>query len=367
MEKNTPAQSLVVRVNHGVLKNHGKGAYTYTTDSLAPVTFTVISKTTKASASWLYEVHDVPLPVAKVGNNYGGNISKARLAFQQGVKADVFLWGSVFGHAIINIDSFSVLIIRRDSILHLENIKGAAFYPTTKQAFRKLKTGDKLIIYNIQAWRPGGLKRLQPIEFTVFDELSLTIGPGSILYRGVENILTVQKDESWSDFVIKADHGALKQRKQGEYVYTTDSLAPVTFTVWNNQTKQSLVFRHEVSNVPNPVIVEERSDSPVPISRDELLTQKEITSHLDLPHMVTQGEKIVVDSFDVVIFRGDSVLHSEKIAGPAFSGKTKKAFQELQNGDMILLVDIRVRVPSGSSRTLAQQISWIVSGYSPVK
>jgi hypothetical protein len=99
----------------------------------------------------------------------------------------------------------------------------------------------------------------------------------------------------------------------------------------------------------------------VPISRSELLEQKEITPHLNLPHLVARGEKIVVDSFYTVIFREDSVIHAEKTAGPAFSEKMKQVFRKLQNGDLIMIVDIRIMVSSGSSRTLYQQISWIIS------
>jgi hypothetical protein len=366
-DKNHPCKSLKFTASQGELQDLGNCQYVYRPDSAGWVTFTLVGKdksNKSQTTTYTYPVLEVPPPIIFVGGvRGGGSISKQKLQIQPGIYTEYDLHSYALCGMRADILTYSILITRKDSVIHLENIQGPAFSRATRQAFQKLKSGDKLVVYNISSRGPGGIKKLHPVEFTVFDQVSLIIGPDTILYRRLDNLITVKQDaNAWNSIAITADHGIVRQRRTGEYTYTTDSLAPVTFTVLNKKTGQSFMFKYKVIDVPSAVIVEGKSDPPVPVSRESLLELKDITSQLCLPQgLAARGENILIDTFYIDISRNDSLIHMEMTAGAAFSEKTKKVLRELQSGDLILIVDIRVRVSNGLSRTLAQELRWIIS------
>ncbi|MFT3911658.1 MAG: hypothetical protein QM737_19705 [Ferruginibacter sp.] len=71
-------------------------------------------------------------------------------------------------YRIINIDSFSILVLRNDSVIFRSKNKGYIFESGLKNIVSKALVGDRVIIYDINAMDYDGTKiQLNPLEYLV--------------------------------------------------------------------------------------------------------------------------------------------------------------------------------------------------------
>jgi hypothetical protein len=167
MEERSSAESLIVTADTGNLTSVGKGDYIFTSGYLGSVTFTVKSKRTNTEAKFKYEIVEVPLPIARIGNIEKSVISRKELQSQKQITVNISYDFGIICGVSISIDSFSFIIMHGDSIAYFENIKGPAFTENCKKAWDSLKPGDRIVVFNIIPKFLATRRRLNPIEYTI--------------------------------------------------------------------------------------------------------------------------------------------------------------------------------------------------------
>jgi len=165
-----PAEKLNVSISGGsIVKSGAAGSYTATVKAAGKANITVtatIDGKTRNLGTREFRVKRVPDPVAVVGtdpaNRRGGTISKATLANQAGVKAD--LENFDFDLKFV-VTSFTVSANIKGFVKD-EPSKSAAFTPAQKALINQLAPGSRVSIDDIKAKGPdGSIRDLGSINF----------------------------------------------------------------------------------------------------------------------------------------------------------------------------------------------------------
>jgi len=102
---------------------------------------------------------------AAVDGVMGGEISKSALAAQMGIACSVVETGFELKCVI---DSFTVTILRKDSVLYHKQFRGNLFSEETRAFFRSLESSDIVLFSQIIYFLPDQKrKRARPIEFII--------------------------------------------------------------------------------------------------------------------------------------------------------------------------------------------------------
>jgi hypothetical protein len=111
-----------------------------------------------------YEVKKLPIPVAKIDNRMGGNISRKILQVQDKLVVQSEEPGLDEAYIIISYDVIKVGSYTKESTVN----KGKDFSSETRKMVRDVKTGDLLVFDNIKVeGTDGALKEIAPIVFSV--------------------------------------------------------------------------------------------------------------------------------------------------------------------------------------------------------
>lgn len=166
---NQSCDKIKVEVSQGIIKREGQCSYSYRPDSLGSVVFKV-SKigNEKLNASFHYVVYNTPDLNVRLGKYGSGQITKQELLQQEKLNYRVLPEIIVCG-VPINIDTFNFAILRDTTIIFYEKNSINKISPTEKEAINNAQTGDKIIIFNINAYIDNKKYYLNPLEFTLVE------------------------------------------------------------------------------------------------------------------------------------------------------------------------------------------------------
>ena len=162
-----PAEKLNVSISGGAITKAGAGSYIAQVKSPGTVNITVTANVdgqTKNLGSKQFRVKRVPDPVAKVAGKREGTVTKAELAAQAGVKADLenFDFDMKF-----NVVSFKVSATIK-GFSQDATANSAAFTAQQKQIIAQVPSGGKVYIEDIKAKGPdGSIRSLGTIAFKI--------------------------------------------------------------------------------------------------------------------------------------------------------------------------------------------------------
>jgi gliding motility-associated protein GldM len=158
----TPSEKIVASISSGSLVKQG-GAGNYVANVKTPGEVTISVRSTEGDGKTLgtrkFRVKKVPDPVAVVGsdkaNKRGGNISKAVLSAQAGVKAELENFDFDMKFQVVSFRvSATIKGFAQDA-----QITGAAFNANAKQIIQQVPSGGKVYIEDIKAKGPDGTTR----------------------------------------------------------------------------------------------------------------------------------------------------------------------------------------------------------------
>ena len=110
-----------------------------------------------------FRLHNMPLPVARVANRPGGEVSAAEMKVQKGVAAVV----DDFDYPV-KVKSYSLLIHNPIRTTHFYDVEGPYFTEEIKDYLFYLRSGDKVFVFDVQAELSNGeIVTLEPIQFDI--------------------------------------------------------------------------------------------------------------------------------------------------------------------------------------------------------
>jgi len=115
-----------------------------------------------------YRVKNIPDPIISIGDKKVGVVNKNILLVQNGL--NIYIDGFDFD-ARFHISSFNVIMIRKKELLYEEKTKSPYFTNETKERFKSLITGDKILFEDIVVTGPDSkIRKLASVEFLVINE-----------------------------------------------------------------------------------------------------------------------------------------------------------------------------------------------------
>jgi hypothetical protein len=176
-----PCDSLILKTNNGVIHKREEGsidlqcnkaAYFVRPTEKNTCTLSIYKKDkgdTFLIGEKKFIVRELPRLIGYVAGMTGGLIEKKYLSAQQGIPTG-------FDRNVLNIDieyttkviNYSVVIIRGNKVILVNDYKGNRFPPKLIDSFKNLQDNDKLVFYGIQAiGQDGILRKIDPLEFTI--------------------------------------------------------------------------------------------------------------------------------------------------------------------------------------------------------
>lgn len=160
---NVGDERVTASIDNGELVKQGNGKYVARPRSTgeATVTLNIDGK----PQGFKFRVKRVPDPVAKVGNNKGGQMGVNEFKAQFGVRAD--LENFVFEGVKFNITGFTLVLTGANfPTLQFRQVKGDSF-DGVRDLIEKAKSGTTVSIDEIKAAGPDGTRTLPPIVFNL--------------------------------------------------------------------------------------------------------------------------------------------------------------------------------------------------------
>ncbi|MEP6845152.1 MAG: gliding motility protein GldM [Panacibacter sp.] len=161
---NVGDERVKVSIDNGeIIKGDKGGQYTARPRSTgkANVTLTIDGKPTPFE----FRVKNVPDPVAKVGNNKGGQMGVNEFKAQFGVRAD--LENFVFEGVKFTVTGFTIVLTGANfPTLQYRQVAGDSF-DKVRDLIEKAKPGTTISIDEIKANGPGGTRTLAPIVYNL--------------------------------------------------------------------------------------------------------------------------------------------------------------------------------------------------------
>lgn len=163
----TACSSISFRVTNGKFKQKAFSIW-INPDSVGLCQIAVINSTGNEIANYSFTVMEKPLLKSFIGNKTGGKVTKDLLLKMGGLIAR--LEDNLDADIPIKTIKYSVLIIRNGETMSHTNNKGARFESNTIELLQKIKKGDIVIFYSIEAQLPNENKQYSsPIELTIED------------------------------------------------------------------------------------------------------------------------------------------------------------------------------------------------------
>jgi gliding motility-associated protein GldM len=160
---NVGDERVTASIDNGELVKQGNGKYVARPRSTgkASVTLSIDGK----PQAFDFRVKNVPDPVAKVGNNKGGQMGVNEFKAQFGVRAD--LENFVFEGVKFNVTGFTLVMTGANfPNLQYRQVQGDSF-DKVRDLIEKAKQGTTVSIDEIKASGPGGTRTLAPIVFNL--------------------------------------------------------------------------------------------------------------------------------------------------------------------------------------------------------
>jgi len=160
---NVGDERVTASIDNGELVKQGGGKYVARprTTGKANVTLNIDGR----PQAFEFRVKNVPDPVAKVGNNKGGQMGVNEFKAQFGVRAD--LENFVFEGVKFNVTGFTIVLTGANfPTLQFRQVKGDSF-DSVRDLIEKAKQGTTVSIDEIKASGPGGTRTLAPIVFNL--------------------------------------------------------------------------------------------------------------------------------------------------------------------------------------------------------
>ena len=160
---NVGDERVKVSIDNGEIVKQGNGKYVSRPRSTgkATVTLNIDGK----PQGFEFRVKNVPDPVAKVGNNKGGQMGVNEFKAQMGVRAD--LENFVFEGVRFDVTGYTLVLTGAGfPTLQYRQVKGASF-DGVRDLIEKAKPGTTVSIDEIKASGPGGSRTLAPIVYNL--------------------------------------------------------------------------------------------------------------------------------------------------------------------------------------------------------
>lgn len=160
---NVGDEKISAQIDNGRLTKTAAGRYI--AEPSKPGTATVHLNVDGKPQDVQFRVKTVPDPVAKVGNSKGGTMKANEFKAQFGVRAD--LENFVFEGVKFNVVGYTIVLNGAGfPQLKAQQVTGAAFDPV-RNLIEQARPGTSVIIDEIRAQGPDGIRRLPPIAFNL--------------------------------------------------------------------------------------------------------------------------------------------------------------------------------------------------------
>ncbi len=165
----------------------------------------------------------------------------------------------------------------------------------------------------------------------------------NLVYLGITNSMSVcVEGYACDELIVKTTNGKIENRDSSscsfEFVADSTGLAYIeVYSKWNPEEK-ILVKPFRVYSMPQPL---PRLDSKKggEIKKNRLIVQKGLVLKLDNFDISINFN---VDSFLLLIMRGEELVFSEKNYGASFNDEIKNALREVQSGDVLIFSQIKM-------------------------
>lgn len=160
---NVGDERVKVSIDNGELAKQGNGKYI--SRPRTPGKANVVLNIDGKPQTFEFRVKSVPDPVAKVGNNKGGQMGVNEFKAQMGVRAE--LENFVFEGVRFDVTGYTLVLTGAGfPTLQYRQVKGASF-DGVRDLIEKAKPGTTVSIDEIKAAGPGGTRTLAPIVFNL--------------------------------------------------------------------------------------------------------------------------------------------------------------------------------------------------------
>lgn len=160
---NVGDERVKVSIDNGELAKQGNGKYI--SRPRTPGKANVVLNIDGKPQTFEFRVKSVPDPVAKVGNNKGGQMGVNEFKAQMGVRAE--LENFVFEGVRFDVTGYTLVLTGAGfPTLQFRQVKGASF-DGVRDLIEKAKPGTTVSIDEIKAAGPGGTRTLAPIVFNL--------------------------------------------------------------------------------------------------------------------------------------------------------------------------------------------------------
>lgn len=166
----------------------------------------------------------------------------------------------------------------------------------------------------------------------------------NMLYIGLENPVNVAVDGvKAKNLVVEMNGGELKG-ENGSYVFIPDGSARLAVLKVGKKSKKGIKWidsaEYRVRRVPKPEVLF-GTKTGGKMSRGELMTVRQIYAGL-MEGFAFEGIKYTVTSYQIMIV-SDGIFYTETIKGNVISSSTRKIFQSLQNGAVIIINNVEAK------------------------
>jgi hypothetical protein len=167
--ENCPCKSIYLKTNNGKVTGN-LCRYDYVPAKVGAAKITILKKTNgyfKRIGVAEFRVKRIPDPILMVGPSIGGNIQRVVLGHQQFIRTVI----PNFDISIhIEIDSFKIIIIKRENVLLSKTYTGSAIAKDVRDAILSLSNNDTVLFKDVWAKFPDGTAiQLKPLVFNILE------------------------------------------------------------------------------------------------------------------------------------------------------------------------------------------------------
>jgi gliding motility-associated protein GldM len=221
-------------------------------------------------------------------------------------------------------------------------------------------TGTKKVV--ISFYKPDGtLSRVEKeVKYTVGVPSGLVVSTDKtrVFYRGLDNPLNVTGGGGDEKVNVTVEGPGIASRKvgPGQYIVTATQLGSATVVASDGKNNQRATI--PIKRIPDPLAtVGGKAGGPIPAN--VFRVQKGVAA--ELRDFIFEGVKYDVVSFTFVCTgKGfeESGMAYAPVTGAYFSGEATNLMRRLQPGSYVVIDEIKVKGPDGTTRTLDQNISF---------
>lgn len=191
------------------------------------------------------------------------------------------------------------------------------------------------------------------ITATTYSQMfSVSADKMNVIYIGVPNPLSVAVENTPCNSIdITTNNGSIEKQEKCHYFIMPEKTGIADVQVYKTQGKNKKIIgemRYRVKLIPDPT-AKVGNVTVGELSKGIFCAQVGVIAYLE---NFDFDFRFIVTGFTVMILRGNRVVYSGTNTGARFDDEMLKQFKKVENGDMILFVNITGKGADGKKRNL---------------